>query len=142
MKTLAQDRASDALRCVKALPEGDGSAALCSRYRAYVERLGPAILINGLGQAVAGELAAAGAKPESAEEKAHQKLVANLSGWLCRDNDGVYPHRKNADGKYLLQQVIEGNQADYTLAQAEAIAWLTWHKKFCRAAIPTEAVPE
>ena len=59
MKTFEQLRAADALARVKNLAaKGD---EFKTRYRSYVERLGPAIVMNGLGQALATESAAAGA---------------------------------------------------------------------------------
>ena len=36
---------------------------------------------------------------------------------------------------YLLA-ITEHDEACYLLAQTEALAWLEWHKKCCRAAFP------
>lgn len=130
MKTIERRRAADALSCVeKLIAERDEE--LKKLYRAYVDRLGPAIVMNGLGQALATERAAAGPKPKNERERAHQQLYDNLQNWLCRRNDGVYP-----SGSDLLQAIMAKEESRYLHAQAEALAWLEWHKKFCRASLP------
>ena len=129
MRTIEQQRAAHALARVQELQRRP--AGFKQRYRAYVDRLGPTIVMNGLGQALATERAAAGAQPDTDDEQAHDELYASLSNWLCRREGGVY----SAD-KDLLQQITEHEEACYLLAQAEALAWLEWHKKCCRASFP------
>ncbi len=129
-QTLEQRRAAHALECVQALGE---DKELRKSYRAYVSRLGPAILMNGLGQALATEWAASeGGKADKAEGKAHGALFQNVQAWLCREG-GVY-----GPGKGLLEAITGEPEAQYLRAQAEALAWLEWHLKFCRAALPKE----
>jgi CRISPR-associated protein Cmr5 len=128
MRTLEQDRAADALQRVQELL--DKEEGMRERYRAYVERLGPAILMNGLGQALATELAAG--QGQKADAKAHLELFKNLERWLCRER-GVYPPEQG-----LLKAITLEDEAHYLRAQAEALAWLEWHKKFCRAWLPRE----
>ena len=70
--TLEQKRAADALSKVIKL-EGE-SELFRKRYRSYVERLGPMIIVNGLGQALATERAAAGANPRKDEERAQDAI--------------------------------------------------------------------
>ena len=62
MSTSEQRRAADALSKVLSLE--NESEDLRKRYRAYVDRLGPMIIMNGLGQALATERAAAGEVPK------------------------------------------------------------------------------
>ena len=129
MKTTAQRRAADALSRVETLSaETDKFKA---RYRAYVDRLGPNIVMNGLGQALATERAAAGPRPEKDDQQAHQELYVSLQRWLCRPDDGVYPPSQD-----LLEAIVEHPESRYLHARAEALAWLEWHKKFCRASFP------
>jgi CRISPR-associated protein Cmr5 len=130
MSTLDQERAANALRAVRDLPPDE---ALRSSYRAYTDRLGPAIVMNGLGQALATERATAGpvTDRESSERKAHAALYDNVSRWLCRADGEVYPGKPD-----LLAALMEGDQTTYLRAQVEVLAWLTWHKKFCRAELP------
>ena len=127
MRTSEQIRAESALARVAELnaePE-----ELQRLYRSYVDRLGPAILMNGLGQAMATEIASGAGTGASA--RAHRRLYDNLQGWLCRHDGNIYP-----DGGDLLQAIMTNDQSEYLLAQAEALAWLEWHKKFCRAELP------
>ena len=129
MKTIERLRAADALSCVEKLTAEQDE--LKKLYRAYVDRLGPTIVMNGLGQALAMEQAAAGPKPKSERERAHGQLYGNLQNWLCRRDGGVYP-----SGKDILQAIVAEDEPRYLHAQAEALAWLEWHKKFCRASLP------
>lgn len=128
-KTIEQTRAADALSRIKALQ--DRSDDFKKRYRAYADRLGPSIVMNGLGQALATESAAAGSRPTKTDERAHHELYVGLQNWLCRQNGGVYPSSSD-----LLQAIVENDEPRYVQAQAEALAWLEWHKKCCRAAFP------
>ncbi len=128
MKTLEQQRAAYALERVAAI---EGKPDEFKRlYRAYVDRLGPVIIMNGLGQALATECAAAGPQPQNDRQRAHGELYNGLKGWLCRDG-GVYPPGD------LLEAIMRHDQSSYLRAQAEALAWLEWHKKCCRAALPS-----
>ena len=129
MKTIEQQRAANALSRVEGLiAQSDEFKKL---YRAYVDRLGPTIVMNGLGQALATERAAAGSKPKNVRERAHRELYDNLQNWLCRGDGGVYPSSDD-----LLQAIMAEDESRYLRAQAEALAWLKWHKKFCRASFP------
>ena len=123
-----QRRASHALRAVQDLPQ---DAELRKLYRAYTDRLGPAILMNGLGQALATERAASGNKPDESDTRkcAHARLYRNLQAWLCGEAR-VYPQGD------LLTEIVKGPESRYLQAQTEALAWLTWHKKLCRAELP------
>ena len=129
MRTIEQRRAAEALSCVER--SGDRPDEFKKLYRAYVDRLGPAIVMNGLGQALATERAAAGSEPKNDRECAHRQLYANLQNWLCRKHGGVYPSSGD-----LLQAIVSEDESHYLRAQAEALAWLEWHKKFCRASFP------
>ena len=127
MRTSEQIRAEHALARVNEL--NNATEEIRKLYRSYVDRLGPAIMMNGLGQALATELASgAGNSPR---ERAHRRLYDNLQGWLCRSDGSIYP-----GGRDLLQAITTNDQSRYLLAQAEALAWLDWHKKFCRAELP------
>lgn len=129
--TLEQRRAKSALDRVTEL--ADKSPDFTKLYRAYVDRLGPAIVMNGLGQALAAELAAAGPEPGNDRERAHQELYASMERWLCgkEHEESVFPKCND-----LLRAITENPESRYLHAQAEALAWLEWHKKFCRAALP------
>ena len=128
MRNSEQLRAANALARVNELTgKADDFKKL---YRSYVDRLGPTILMNGLGQALATERAAAGPSPGDDRKRAHHELYAGVQGWLCR-NGGVYP-----SGRDLLDALTSNDESHYLQAQAESLAWLEWHKKFCRASFP------
>ncbi|MGH7988428.1 MAG: type III-B CRISPR module-associated protein Cmr5 [Candidatus Binataceae bacterium] len=140
-RNLEQRRAADALRAVqklradRTLPE-DKQEKLLQRYHGYVDRLGPAILMNGLGQALATELSAAGEVPDKREKMApdrfaHLRLYENLRDWLCGDGK-IYPPGD------LLEAIVKHGESKYLRAQLEALGWLEWHKKFCRAYLPAD----
>ncbi|MDE0446264.1 MAG: type III-B CRISPR module-associated protein Cmr5 [Spirochaetaceae bacterium] len=132
MKSVEQQRAAHALARIEELQRRpDGFKA---RYRAYVDRLGPAIVMNGLGQALATERAGAGWQPTKDDERAHHELYGSLQQWLCREDGGVY--RQSGD---LLQAIMNNDEEHYLRAQAESLAWLEWHKKCCRASFPADA---
>ena len=137
--TIEQQRAANALGRVQELSaRSDGFK---KRYRSYVDRLGPAILMNGLGQALATERAAAGSprdaadstRGDAADKDAHAELCTSLNQWLCRADGGIYPNATD-----LLRAIVSHRQSEYLQAQAEALSWLEWHKKGCRAAFPKD----
>lgn len=126
VKTLEQKRAEHALKTV---PGDEQEEKFRSSYRSYVERFATAVLTNGLGQALASELAAAGPDPSEPEKLAHKQLYDNVASWL-REQEFL------EDGQDLLATLVEKDQQFYISAQAEVLAWLTWHKKFCQAYLP------
>ncbi len=128
MKTLAQRRAAHAHKRVGEIENTFNRQDARRLYRTYVDRLGPAIVMNGLGQALATERATAGNGNDSKD--AHTAIYDSLNSWLCSE-DGVYPPDND-----LLCAITEHDQSHYLRAQVEALAWLEWHKKFCRAAFP------
>ena len=137
MRSVEQERAANALARVDELcRQSDGYAKpdhFRSRYRGYIDRLGPAIVMNGLGQALATERAGAGSDPKKDDERAHHEVYRSLHLWLCRDGGGVYPVSED-----LLQAIMDNDEALYLRAQAEALSWLEWHKKCCRARFPRD----
>ena len=131
MSTIEQERAANALARVDKLSKQRDDFK--KRYRGYVDRLGPAIVMNGLGQALATERAGAGAAPKKDDERAHHELYQSLQRWLCRNEGGVYPSSED-----LLQAIMDNDEVLYLRAQIEALAWLEWHKKCCRANFPKD----
>ena len=122
--TLAQKRAADALKKVTKLQGTD-----YGNYRSYVSGLPANILMSGLGQAAA-TLRAGG-------KDAHRKLYEHLSSWLCGgDEDSPYPAGD------LLENLTSHDEALYLRAQAEAMAYLEWLKKFATAFLKDEKEPK
>jgi CRISPR-associated protein Cmr5 len=119
-QTLGQKRAAHALEAVKRLEKDNNYG----NFGSYVQRLPATIVMNGLGQAMASELAAArGCKDE--DERAHKILFELVESWLQKCN--AYPKID------LMIAIVQGNQEDYVRAQAEALAYLDWLKKFSQA---------
>ncbi|MGP6158248.1 MAG: type III-B CRISPR module-associated protein Cmr5 [Vulcanimicrobiaceae bacterium] len=125
MQTLEQRRASYALDCIQSL-----RGTSHGRYVSYVAALPAAILANGLGQAMATELA-------SAADAGHQHLYDHVSGWLC-GNDPAVPYGRTAP-KDLLREITRRDQDAYVRAQGEALAVVIWLKKFARAMLESES---
>ncbi|BBL80787.1 MULTISPECIES: type III-B CRISPR module-associated protein Cmr5 [Rubrobacter] len=123
-RTLEQRRAAHALAKITELQKRgkDGYG----NYKSYVSALPAAILSGGLGQAAATALS-------RKDRKGYLQLYEHLSGWLCGgDAESPYPRGD------LLKNITEGSQDDYLRAQAEALAYLTWLKKFADAFLEGE----
>ncbi len=134
-QTLEQKRAKHALDQVKALQkEKPGN------YLSYVNALPAVILMNGLGQALATERAAS----DAASDKAHHRLAQHVSEWLLspeahtRYAASISDEAKLDAAQRLLGRIVAGDQDAYLWAQAEAIAYVTWLKKFANAFLKKE----
>lgn len=130
-QTLEQKRAKHALDQVKALRNDNPR-----NYLSYVNALPAAILMNGLGQALATELASG-----KNDRDPHRLLANHVSSWLLSRE----AHTKYASGNsrvdaasLLLDQIVAGDQDVYLWAQTEAIAYVTWLKKFANAFLKKE----
>jgi len=129
-------RAEHAYNTIKDLPED------VKKYTSYVKVLPAAILQNGLGQAMATLLAAS--KGNLAMENgevvsAHRLLFSHIQRWLCRD-EPLAPFRTengaDDDSDILMEKITSNNEEFYIRAQTEALAYLTWLKKFASAFLP------
>lgn len=114
LQTIEQQRAKHALKWAS---EGMVSKETLSAASGF-----PAmILMNGLGQA------AAFYKSKGGEQG---KLYGLLSDWLCSKGK---PYQTSRD---LLTGITEQDMHTYRVAQAEALAYLQWVKKFAKAYAP------
>ncbi len=112
-QSLAQKRARHALDAINNIKDDYG------KYVSYVSALPATIIMSGLGQALA--MLKAGKKP------GHGILFNHMQDWLCSGwEHGPY----SGD---ILQAIIGGNEDDYIRAQAEAMEYLEWLKKFAVA---------
>jgi len=123
-RTLEQKRAGDAYRKVQQLT--NQSETFQKNYSSYAKGLPATILANGLGQAAAYLMAAA----KGEETDAHMVLYRHLQDWLCRDNDNRAPYPGARD---LMGAITSEGRDKYLHAQAEAMEWLSWLKKFAAA---------
>jgi CRISPR-associated protein Cmr5 len=125
-QSLSQRRAKHALAAIRELEKKS-----YGHYVSYVNGLPAAILQNGLGQALATLIAGAKIKENnrSEDEKAREYLYHQVSTWLCEAReDAPYPDQSD-----ILDAITQQNEDAYLLAQAEALAYLDWLKKFANA---------
>ena len=125
--SLAQRRAGHALKEIQKHTERNKSSARpdYGNYVSYVTALPATVLMNGLGQACATLLSKAEGKPE----KPYRLLYQDLQSWLC-GTDSAAPFKGASE---LMEAITNGNQDAYLRAQAEALAYLVWLKKFACA---------
>jgi CRISPR-associated protein Cmr5 len=119
--TLEQQRAAHALTQI----DGVKNEKLAGDYKSYAESLPATIVMNGLGQALATLLAAA--KGKAGNEDAHRRLFDHLEDWLCDAKPAVGLQ------KPLINALVDCDQSTYCHAQAEALSYLVWLKKFAQA---------
>ena len=127
-RSLAQKRAAHALDCVKKLAEDNDYG----NYVSYVKSLPAAILMSGLGQALAME------KAGGSKDEGHKLLYRHMNAWLCNEAiDGVeasgWTNSPYANRSDVLEAIVSQDEADYIRAQAEALEYLEWLKKFAVA---------
>ena len=122
--TLEQQRAADALGRIKSLQKKE--PLFQGKFRSYVKGLPAEILTEGLGQALATHLAAAGG---SNGPDAHGALYRAVSDWLCR-NEAYAPYPGQAN---VIEGITQHDAATYRRAQWEAMSYLVWLKKFAVA---------
>ena len=131
-RTLAQRRAADAYEKIELVSKRD--AEFQKRYRSYVAGLPAMIVMSGLGQALATLLSQSKGNKDS-----HRLLYDHLAQWLGRpDPEAPYPNAAKADTKHLMEEIMANSQDSYLHAQAEAMAYLEWLKKFAQAFLAGE----
>lgn len=124
--TLQQDRAADALEKIRDLAKSPEKA---SKYRSYVAALPATIVTNGLGQALAIEMASGGEKP------AHKALCDHVTTWLKSQIDAIRNNCRGGENE-ILDAIMKIDEDDYLRAQTEAIAYVSWLKRFATAILP------
>ncbi|OQB28965.1 MAG: CRISPR system Cmr subunit Cmr5 [Euryarchaeota archaeon ADurb.Bin190] len=126
--SLEQRRAARALKSAKEIR----NKSYASKFRSYVERLPASIVMNGLGQALASEFAAGRGDKGEIDSEAHEKLFNEIEDWLLKERK-IYSEKTD-----LMSSIVSGSQEQYILAQAEALAYLEWLKKFSQAFLKKE----
>ncbi|MEO3430169.1 type III-B CRISPR module-associated protein Cmr5 [Pelagibius sp. CAU 1746] len=126
-QSLAQKRAGHALDQIQKMHRKDEYG----NYVAYVKALPAAIIMSGLGQALAMEKARGPETKTDKVSRGHANLYYHLNTWLCKDwQDSPYSR-----GSDVLEEITRKSEADYIRAQAEALAYLEWLKKFAVATL-------
>ena len=120
MQTMDQQRAKFALQGVT-----NAKAQLkpeeCKEYHSHVSALPFMIHANGLGQA------AAFYKSKAVKKLDYQLIYELLSDWLIKENQPF--HGKTG----LLDGITNCEMQAYLAAQAEAMAFINWVKRFAEA---------
>ncbi len=119
-RTLGQKRAKHALQQIKEKVMSKEDKEIQYSFLSYVSSLPATIVMNGLGQAMAFEL--------SKKDVGHRLLYGAISEWLCKSENAIYKGKND-----LITAITEGSQEQYIIAQAEALVYLEWLKKFSRA---------
>jgi len=117
-----RDRARHALEAIEKLEN-----QAVDKYVSYVKALPATILQNGFGQAMATLLAASKGKDQHQDD--HKRLYHHLDIWLCKNNTHS-PYHGQPD---LMKAITTKDEPAYLHAQAEAMAYLQWLKKFAVA---------
>lgn len=126
-QTMQQQRAHFALtRVEKNLTQLDAEEQ--KKYKSYASALPFMIHANGLGQAVAFYRSKGGI---------HQELYKLLSDWLTSKGQPLQGHA-DKDDLLLLKRIMGSDMHTYLAAQAEAMAFLEWVKRFADALIETK----
>jgi CRISPR-associated protein Cmr5 len=145
---LPQRRAAAALKLIQAYAEAAPEKERLA-YAGYIKSLPAAIVMNGLGQALATELAQGGKDTGKGQggiaPNAHAQIYRHLEQWLCGDDPEV-PFRcrrlgRPASEPVLMHCLCEADQQIYLLAQAESMAFIEWLKKFANAFLTTGGAP-
>jgi CRISPR-associated protein Cmr5 len=121
MQTLQQERAKHALDKVQSWVKLNDGAKL----KARTSELPFMVHANGLGQA------AAFFKSKKNKDGYDVVLLA-LQSWLAE------PNRPFAGKTDLMQAIVDTDLSTYRLAQAEAMAYMDWVKKFASAYLDTD----
>ncbi len=122
MQTLQQERAKHALEKVKAwVPLNEGS-----KLKARTHELPFMIHANGLGQAAA-------FFKSKGNKDGYDKVFLALQSWLTQ------PKRPFANKTDLMDAIVNADLRTYRVAQAEAMAYMDWVKKFASAYLSDQA---
>ena len=141
-KTIEQQRAEAALAAVQEVAQR--AADVQRMYASYAKSLPAMILMAGLGQALATAMSKGGGSASGGNAEAWRLLVGHLEAWLVRQcPESPYKGAGGAQGDgsaglALMRAIVDHDQRDYVIAQAEALAYLQWLKKFAHALLARE----
>lgn len=128
MQTLQQERARHALNVVEGWKKDAPSDDHKKKLKARTSELPFMIHANGLGQAAAFFKS----KDVKNDKERYGEVFKALQSWLTQSN------RPFAGKSDLMRAVVEADLATYRLAQAEAMAYMDWVKKFASAYLHTQ----
>jgi CRISPR-associated protein Cmr5 len=121
-RTTEQKRAERALKCVRDVKDDQGIKV--SEYVTLVKRAPANIQTNGLGQTLAFWRSKGKGKRQDAAEVIYQ----DVSAWVCGQMGWQYNQNE-----HLLPHLTQCNTGNYRRATVEAMAFLSWLKRFAEA---------
>jgi len=121
VQAISQQRAKDALASVNKYK----GQTFEGKLKGYIVGFAPMVLMSGFGQACAFYVSKSGQKNE--EEKAYQAAQDILWEWLQQEVKAFAGHGD------LMAAITQCSASEYQLAQAEALEYLGWVKKFAKA---------
>ena len=126
-QTRSQQRAQHALRWIQEQEKKhDLKPENKKKLRSYAASLPAMIQMNGLGQTAA--------FCRSKKETEYGLLYDTLSSWLIQGDQPCAPKEKDSKTTWdLLQAIAQRDMGTYRAAQAEALAYLDWVKRFAQA---------
>ncbi len=125
-RTLEQQRAAFAWQCVEAVKRTD----FASEYGQLARQVASLVQMHGLGQTLAFLMSK---RPEKAGQvNAHLQLARDLSRWVGQQLTG---QEQNDLRDWIVQTATV---AEYRRATLEALAFLTWLKRFAEAELVKE----
>jgi len=113
IQIIAQERAKHALDAVQKWEQKDASAQ--KELRTYVTAMPAMMLMSGFGQTCAFYKSKGGN---------HAEVLKVLESWLDKGD--------------LMRFITQSSAHDYQIAQAEALEYLNWLKKFAKAYLESE----
>jgi CRISPR-associated protein Cmr5 len=129
-KKQLQKQKEELTKRLQKLLTSEGETAWKKGYNSLARKVPMLVLTNGLGQTLA--FLKAKGKNDPADE--HTVLFRHLSRWVLSQ---VAPSSPATNGD-LLQWVLQNDSASYRRATVEALAFLTWLKRFAEAELPAE----
>jgi len=114
VQTIAQERAKHALDAVQKWAKKDASAQ--KELRTYVTAMPAMMLMSGFGQTCAFY--------KANKKDNHAEVLKVLESWLDKGD--------------LMTFITQSSAHDYQIAQAEALEYLNWLKKFAKAYLESE----
>jgi len=121
VQTISQQRAKHALESVNKYK----MTSFQGKLKGYIVSFAPMVLISGFGQACAFYVSKSGGTKE--EEKAYDAAHKILWEWL-QQTVPAYTNKND-----LMDAITQCSASEYQLAQAEALEYLGWVKKFAKA---------
>lgn len=126
-RSLEQERANEAWAVVSRVK----NQSFAKEYRSLAQSAPADIQANGLGQTLAFWKAKGYDNGKAKPDSEHARLFQDVSAWVCRQ-------LRIGDGDDLLTWVVKtATTSDYRRATVEALAFLTWVKRFAEAELPS-----